>query len=113
MTLTLAGLAGTLALAWQPVNAFHIAFDVGTQLVAAMAVVTGVQLVSFACFTKVFGIGEGLLPEDRRFARVFRVLTLERGLALGGVILSAGVRPLSPRPLALGSHALRYVILFR
>jgi hypothetical protein len=91
ITLTLLGLGGTLALSWQPVNAFRVEFDVGTQLVAAMAVVAGLQLVSFACFTKVFGIAEGLLPEDRRFAKVFRVLTLERGLVIGGMILLLGI----------------------
>ena len=89
-SLTLLGVIVGLALASKAISAFGIAFDVGTQLVAAMATVTGIQMVGFACFTKVFGIAEGLLPEDPRFSKVFRFLTLERGIAAGGIILLVG-----------------------
>ena len=53
---------------------------------ASASAVAGLQLVATAFFTKVFGLGEGLLPEDRRFSRVFRHFTLERGM-LGGAAL--------------------------
>lgn len=57
---------------------------------AAAAVVIGFQTVLFALFTKIFAISEGLLPEDPRLNRVFRVATLELGLALGGSLVLAG-----------------------
>jgi hypothetical protein len=85
------GTAATLFLCWKRLEAFGVAFSVGTQLVGAMSMITGLQLVSLACFTKVFGIAEGLLPEDRRFAQVFRFLTLERGLVAGLVVLLGGL----------------------
>jgi glycosyltransferase involved in cell wall biosynthesis len=88
--LTALGVIATLALSWRAVNAFGIGFDVGTQLVAAMLIIAGIQMIGFACFTKMFGIAEGLLPEDLRFSKVFRYLTLERGIAAGGAILLAG-----------------------
>ena len=47
-----------------------------------MAVLLGFQFVAFATFTKVFGITEGLLPEDPRLSGIFRYITLETGLAL-------------------------------
>ena len=38
--------------------------NVGTLMMACMAVIVGFQLVAFAFFTKVFAIAEGLLPDD-------------------------------------------------
>jgi len=58
---------------------------------AATAVIIGFQTILFALFTKIFAINEGLLPEDPRLNRVFRVVTLEVGLALGALLLLAGV----------------------
>ena len=58
---------------------------------ATAAIVIGYQAVLFALFTKIFAISEGLLPPDPRLDRIFRVATLEAGLALGGILLSAGI----------------------
>ncbi|MCK6682949.1 MAG: glycosyltransferase family 2 protein [Thermoanaerobaculia bacterium] len=54
--------------------------DVHTMLGAAAMVLAGVQAVFFAIFAKVFGVTTGLLPEDRRFQRLFDFVTLETGL---------------------------------
>jgi glycosyltransferase involved in cell wall biosynthesis len=62
------------------------AFDVHTLLYAAMAVLIGFQAASFAVFSKMFAIGEGLLPEDPRLNKLFRVLTLETGLIVGAAL---------------------------
>ena len=67
-----------------------VALDVGTQLMASMTTVIGFQLVSFAFFTKVFAIAEGLLPPDEKFAGKFRIFTLEKGLVLGLCIAAIG-----------------------
>ena len=47
--------------------------------------------MSFATFTKVFAISEGLLPEDTRLNWLFRFITLEVGLVVGGVLTATGV----------------------
>ena len=53
---------------------FHgVEFDVHTLLYAFVSVLLGFQLIAFAVFTKVFAISEGLLPEDPRFSRAFRL----------------------------------------
>jgi hypothetical protein len=65
--------------------------NVGTLAVASMTVIVGFQLVAFAFFTKVFAIAEGLLPEDPKLARVFKVFTLEKGLLLGLFVLLGGI----------------------
>jgi glycosyltransferase involved in cell wall biosynthesis len=67
-----------------------VAFDVGTLLVACMAVIIGFQLVAFAFFTKVFAIAEGLLPDDPKFSGAFRFFTLEKGIVFGLLVLAVG-----------------------
>ncbi|HVR88233.1 MAG TPA: glycosyltransferase family 2 protein [Candidatus Limnocylindria bacterium] len=64
---------------------------VHTLVYAAMLVVVGFQTVLFALFTKIFAINEGLLPEDRRLNRIFAVVTLEVGLAVGAFVLLGGL----------------------
>jgi hypothetical protein len=71
---------------------FHgIEFDVHTLLYAFVSVLLGFQLVAFAVFTKVFAISEGLLPKDPRLARAFKYITLETGLASGGLLIACGI----------------------
>jgi glycosyltransferase involved in cell wall biosynthesis len=81
--LALVGLVATAALLPTP--------RVHTLVYAAMLVVIGFQTIVFAAFTKIFAINEGLLPPDRRLDRVFRIVTLEVGLALGVVMVAAGI----------------------
>jgi glycosyltransferase involved in cell wall biosynthesis len=68
-----------------------IAFDIHTQLYAFLAALLGFQLIAFAVFTKVFAISEGLLPPDPRLKRLFRYITLETGLAVGAILILAGL----------------------
>lgn len=89
--LMLAGLLAGLWLLPGPRVVGGVMFDVHTLLYAAVAVVLGFQAITFALFTKVFAISEGLLPEDPRLNRVNRYLTLEVGLVAGAVLFLAGL----------------------
>ena len=80
--LILAGLLATLSLLPSP--------KVHSLLYSSTAMTIGFQIVMFALFTKVFGISEGLLPEDRRLNRLFQYLNLETGLISGCLLLIAG-----------------------
>ena len=68
-----------------------VVFDVHTLLFASLAIIWGYQSIIFAVLTKVFAIREGLLPEDRRLGRLFRVVNLEKGLAAGAGTMILGV----------------------
>lgn len=68
-----------------------VAFDVHTLTYAAAAVLIGFQSIAFAVFSKVFAINEGLLPEDSRFTKLFRTITLEVGLLVGAAFIAAGL----------------------
>jgi glycosyltransferase involved in cell wall biosynthesis len=80
--LILVGLLATLSLLPSP--------KVHSLLYSSTAMTIGFQIVMFALFTKVFGISEGLLPEDRRLNRIFKYLNLETGLISGCVLLIMG-----------------------
>ena len=85
------GAAAGAALALAPVHIGSVEFSTGTLAVACMSVIIGTQLIAFAFFTKVFAIGEGLLPEDPRFSKVFKTFTLEKGICFGLAILMLGL----------------------
>jgi glycosyltransferase involved in cell wall biosynthesis len=81
--LILGGLLATLSLLPSP--------KVHSLLYSSTAMTIGFQIVMFALFTKVFGISEGLLPEDKRLNRLFDYLNLETGLIAGAVLLVVGM----------------------
>jgi glycosyltransferase involved in cell wall biosynthesis len=67
-----------------------VTFDAHTLLFASLAILLGQQSILFAVFTKLFAIGEGLLPEDPRLKRFLRVANLEKGLLVGAGALLGG-----------------------
>jgi Glycosyl transferase family 2 len=98
LALAVLGMAAGVMLTVAPVRVGNVEFSTGTLAVACMAVIIGAQLISFAFFTKVFAIGEGLLPQDPKLSRVFKTFTLEKGICTGLAVLFLA--------LALLGHAL-------
>ncbi|MEI9959652.1 MAG: glycosyltransferase family 2 protein [Limisphaerales bacterium] len=90
LALSSLGIAVSAVLSFASFRLDGIGFDVGTLLMACMAVIIGFQLVAFAFFTKVFAIAEGLLPNDPKFSAAFKFFTLEKGIVFGFLILIAG-----------------------
>ena len=84
------GLVG-YALAMPQVRIGAMTFDVHTLLFASLAIICGYQSIAFALMTKVFAIVEGLLPEDPRLNRFFKVVNLESGLTVGAVGMLVGL----------------------
>jgi hypothetical protein len=56
-----------------------------------MAIIIGFQIVSFAIFTKVFAITEGLLPEDKKINKFLSYINLETGLIIGVFLVLSGL----------------------
>lgn len=88
--LIVSGVLGCAFLLPGPRVVLGLGLDVHTLLYAFAAILLGFQLIAFATFTKVFAITEGLLPEDPRLNRVFRWVTLETGLTIGGLLIVIG-----------------------
>ncbi|MEI6195858.1 MAG: glycosyltransferase family 2 protein [Verrucomicrobiota bacterium] len=91
LALSALGFVLAAALSLQDIKIGGVILNVGTLVVASMTIIVGFQLVAFAFFTKVFAIAEGLLPEDPKLTRVFKVFTLEKGLVFGLLVLLGGL----------------------
>lgn len=87
-------IVGALTGVWllpAPRTVWGVTFDIHTLLYAATAVLLGFQSVTFAAFTKVYAIREGLLPNDLRLDRLLRGGNLEIGLIVGGILVLLGL----------------------
>ncbi len=91
VALFLIGLTGMLATCTNPLRVGNVTFDIGTMVIASMAMGLGYQLVAQAFYAKVFAVGEGLLPNDPHFAGLFRHWNLEKGCVLGTLLTLAGL----------------------
>jgi hypothetical protein len=81
----------TLVLYLTSIRLGAVTLDTGTMMLAAMGLISGIQLSALAVSAKIFAIGAGLLPSDERFARLFRFFNLEKGILFGTALLIAGI----------------------
>lgn len=114
------GLAATLTLFFRDVVVGSVGFAEHTMIMTAAAINIGFEAMLFWAFAKVIAIQRGLLLRDPLFERLRAVIPLERGLALGAVLLLLGLATFA---VALGDwfhagfgslrtgNAIRYVIL--
>ena len=68
-----------------------VRLDLQTLLLGSALMIIGYQTVTFAIFTKTFAIEEKLLPPDPDFQVAFKYITLEWGLAMGGLLFFGGL----------------------
>ena len=92
------GLAGMAWLLPMARTVGSVTLDIHTLFYAALAVVVGFHSMLFWVFTKIYGMREGIVPPDPRFNAMMRLVSLELGLIVGGVLLLCG--------LGLGIYAL-------
>jgi len=88
--LMLLGLVFTVRILLGPLIILGTSFDIHTMLYSAIAIILGYQAIIFAVFTKVFAIGEGLLPKDSKLDNLLRYIKLEVGLLTGALSLLLG-----------------------
>ena len=98
--LALLGLVG-YAVAMPGLKIGGVTFDAHTLLFSSLAILMGYQSILFAVCAKTFAMNEGLLPRDPRVDRFFKVIYLERGLAIGALAFLAGL-------LLLGAAVLQW-----
>jgi len=70
---------------------FGVHLGAHSLLVASLCVIMGYQSMLFGALTKVFAIGEGMLPQDRKSKFIFKFATLENGLIAGSIATLAGL----------------------
>ena len=88
--LVLLGLLGyAIAMPGATINGIN--FDAHTLLFASLAILLGYQSIIFWIFAKTFAISEGLLPEDPKMTRLFKVINLEKGLLISAASMAVGL----------------------
>lgn len=89
----LASLGGILSviLFFGPVDIGFRYIDFHTFIAAGSLTYLGLNLIAFAVITRVYAFYKGLLPRQPRFFRLFRLLTLETGLAFGALLVILGL----------------------
>ena len=89
--LFIAGLIATLALTAGDIGVGSVTFSVNTLVYTTASTVIGFQAVTFALFTKIYAVAKGFLPHDTRLDVMAGRFRLERGLAVGALVLLAGL----------------------
>jgi hypothetical protein len=92
LALMLLGMGFGLALIRGPIMITpHHGLDVHSLLYASAAVLLGYQSVTFAFLARIFALNEGLVVNDPSVQRLFKWFTLELGLAVGTILILAGL----------------------
>lgn len=91
LVLVLTGLCASAWLLPAPRAVGSVTFDTGTLLYAALAIIVGIQAVSFAILTGYFAESIGLSPVRAGFTRFANRITLERALVVSGVCIVLGL----------------------
>ena len=79
------------ALALPGIEVAGAVLDVHTLLFSSVAVMCGYQSVLFSVLAKTFAVNEGMMPKDRFYDGFYRMVNLERGIALAVLCLLGGV----------------------
>jgi glycosyltransferase involved in cell wall biosynthesis len=91
VSLFLTGLLGTAWLLPEPRQIGTVTLDIHTLLYATTAIVVGFQSVEFWAFANLYGMNERILPWNVRDRWLIGLLTIERGLIAGGLLLVLGI----------------------
>ena len=89
--LALPSLVAFLCLWRAPLALGGVTFDTNSLIVAAAGLTAGVQVILLGLLARVLAVELGLLPTGRLIERLRRLPAIELGLALGAVLLLAGL----------------------
>ena len=91
LVLVTAGLIGIAALFPGALRVGSVTFDTNTFVAACMAVLVGVQSITFAAVARRYATLRGLLPAPARNPDLLRTLTPERLLAVGATLFATSL----------------------
>ena len=92
LLLSTLGIAGVAVLFPGPLRLSpHFTLDTHTFLVAAIAILVGVQVASFGVIARHFTAANALLPRSQAVAALLSVISLERGLFIAAGIVCVGI----------------------
>ena len=85
------GLVLGVRLLISPIHVGGLEFSFHTLIYCAGLISIGFQLITFAALAKIFATLEGLAPPSRRLERLFKYITLETSLVVGGALILGGI----------------------
>ena len=91
LLITFMGLFGTAILLPGPVRVGGIGFDIHTFIVSCLAILVGLQTVTFAIMARKFGESRGLVPRSERYGQLLSTITMDRMLLLALAMGMAGL----------------------
>jgi glycosyltransferase involved in cell wall biosynthesis len=90
VVLLVLGLGGASALAFGPVSIFGRTWEIHTMLACIAAILVGAQVIQLGIFARAYALAH-LNEHDPLIDRLHAKIRLEHGVALGGVLLAAGL----------------------
>jgi hypothetical protein len=90
LVIALIGLTLMLALVAGPVAIRGVRFDIHTLIIGSLLVVVGYQMTTVAIAARMFAVIEEIGPPSSPLRRAFDRFSLERGVAIGVLLLLAG-----------------------
>lgn len=93
LVLVVLGLLGMGLLLRGPLVIGAVGLDVHTLLVSGVAIIIGIQILTFWLAARLFAANIGLLPLPRILFRVLRGAPLGTGLIIGGLLVILGALP--------------------
>ncbi len=87
----LAGVLGFIWLATGPKQVGKVVLESNSLLIFAFIIITGIQLLLFSVYSKIFGINEGYLPKDEKFLNALKHFRLETMIMIGTIIFIIGL----------------------
>lgn len=89
--LFMVGILGLLTLFAGPITIGNITFDIHTMLFMSTFIILGVQSISFSLFAKFISIRLKVIPKNKNIDNIIRIVTLEKGLVLGLILIVLGL----------------------
>jgi glycosyltransferase involved in cell wall biosynthesis len=90
LVLVILGMFFSVALSLGPLSLPFRLVDFHSFIVTGTLLILGINLISFYAITRVYTFNMGLLPKAPEFFPLFKIFNLEKGLAIGLVLLLAG-----------------------
>ncbi|MCB0487324.1 MAG: glycosyltransferase family 2 protein [Cyclobacteriaceae bacterium] len=82
------GLGATIYL--KPVKISHLVLDIHSLIYLSFILLISFQLIFFHFFTRIYAIRAKMLPDSVKLTKLLQLLSLEKGLIIGGLILVLG-----------------------
>src|SRR3989344_494958 len=72
-------------------NLFGATLDIHTLLISILGFIAGLQWLTFGLITRTIATSMGIHPSSALIEKSLRIITLERGLIIGGICIIAGI----------------------